>query len=83
MPANTNPPNRKNETKRCWYVATLTRAYAYTLAHARDNFACNAVNRCNTHIYSTFPVYSCYTLLTGTPKNGILPPFLFTAVYSV
>ena len=83
MPANTDHPHRENNTKRCRQVATLTRAYAYTLAHARDNFACNAVNRCNTHIYSTFPVYSRYSLLTGTPKNGILPPFLFTAVYSL
>lgn len=83
MQANTIPPHRENKAKRCWYVAPITRAYAYTLAHARDNFACNAVNRCNTHIYSAFHVYSRYTLLTGTPKNGILPPSLFTAVYSL
>lgn len=83
MPANTTPTHRENDAKRGWHVGPLTRAYAYTQAHARDNFACNAVNRCNTHIYSTFPVYSRYRLLTGTPKTEILPPSLFTAVYKV
>lgn len=52
-------------------------------SRARDTFAVNAVNRCNTLIYRYLHVYSRYTLLTGTAKNQFLHPFLFTAVYSM